>query len=405
MKLTLLIVSGGIEAIPGIQKAKELGVHVVVSDGNPEAPGFAWADDHLLASTYDIEQTVKAAKKYHRTKRPIDGVICIAADVPHTVAGVAERLKLPGISRESAHLATDKLAMKEAFARHGVPIPWFSEVQSADQLGRIVLSQGFPLVLKPVDSRGARGVVLLQEGVDLPWAFDYSRRQSPAHRVMIERFLEGPQVSTESLVVDDVIYTPGFSDRNYQYIERYAPNIIENGGEMPSFLSLEIQDEVKELVKKGARALGIKQGVVKGDIVISAGKPYIIELAARLSGGYFCSHSIPFNTGVDLVAAAIKQCLGLPVKGEDLIPKWQRGVCQRYLFPEPGVVCSIDGVEAVIESEGIRFCEIRTAVGERIGPIDSHPARAGVLMAVAETREQAISLAERAVQRISIKVR
>lgn len=405
MKLTLLIISGGIEALPGIHKAREMGIHVVVSDGNPAAPGFAWADDHLQVSTYDVEETIKAAEKYHRTKRPINGVICIAADVPHTVAGVAERLGVPGISRESAHLATDKLAMKEAFARHGVPIPWFSEVQSLDQLHKIVLSRGFPLVLKPVDSRGARGVVLLKKGVDLSWAFDYSRKQSPTHRIMIERFLEGPQVSTESLIVGDIICTPGFSDRNYQFLERYAPNIIENGGEMPSFLSSEIQDEVKDLVKKGACALGINRGVIKGDIVINKGKPCIIELAARLSGGYFCSHSIPFNTGVDLLAAAIKQCLGLPVQGEDLIPKYQRGVCQRYLFPDPGVVCSIDGVEAVRTSEGIEFCEIRTAVGERIGPIDSHPARAGVLMAVAETREQAIFLAERAVQRISIKVR
>jgi len=396
---SLLIISGGLEAVPGIIRAKQMGLYVVVSDQNPEAPGFALADDHIIASTYDLEATVAAAWHYQRTVRPIDGVITIAADVPLTVASVAEQLGLPGISLESARLASDKLAMKQKFAADGVPIPWFSPVDSSKHLHQIVAEQGFPLVLKPVDSRGARGVLrLVGPDIDLDWAYQLSCSFSPTGRVMVERFLPGPQVSTESIMIDGLAYTPGFSDRNYEYLDRYAPYIIENGGDLPSSLPDQIQQAVRELVQQAALSLGITQGVVKGDIVVFEGQPRVIELAARLSGGYFCTHEIPLNTGVDLVGQAIRLALGEKPEPSSLIPRFQRGVAQRYLMPEPGRVVRISGVDEVSRWPDIALCEIRVKVGDLIRPITNHPARAGVVIATAEHRQQAI---DRAVEAIS----
>src|SRR4029077_13353880 len=123
---TLLVVGGGIGAIPGLQKAKNLGLYLVVSDANPEALGFRCADDRIIASTYNIDETVAAAREYHRTVRPIDGVMCIASDIPLTVASVAHALNLPGISLESARLASEKPALKKKFDRRGVPGPLFA---------------------------------------------------------------------------------------------------------------------------------------------------------------------------------------------------------------------------------------------------------------------------------------
>ena len=73
---TILVVSGGVEAVPGIQHARDMGLHVVVSDINPEAPGFKIADDRIVADTYGVKDTVAAALQYHKTIRPIDGVLC-----------------------------------------------------------------------------------------------------------------------------------------------------------------------------------------------------------------------------------------------------------------------------------------------------------------------------------------
>ena len=89
---------------------------------------------------------------------------------------------------------------------------------------------------------------------------------------MVEEFLDGPQVSTESLVVRGVTHTPGFADRNYEYLDRYAPHIIENGGELPSHLDSATKSAVREVVDRAAASLGVTDGVVKGDIVIHDGQ-------------------------------------------------------------------------------------------------------------------------------------
>jgi biotin carboxylase len=320
-----------------------------------------------------------------------------------TVASVAQALGLPGISLESAHLAADKLAMKDRFATRGVPIPWYAPVASSAELERIFVREGLPLVLKPVDSRGARGVLRLRPDMDLAWAYGEALKHSPTGRVMIERYLDGPQVSTESLMVDGHCHTPGFADRNYEFLDRFAPHIIENGGQLPSALPSAQQQAVRDLVQRAALAMDIRDGVVKGDIVVHDGKPFVIELAARLSGGYFCTHEIPLSSGVDLVGMALRQVIGDPVSAAELTPRFARGVAQRFLFPAPGRVVAIDVPDWIGLDPDIALCEIRTSPGAMIEATVSHPARPGVVIATGVDRPAAVAKAEAAVAAIRIE--
>ena len=148
--------------------------------------------------------------------------------------------------------------------------------------------------------------------------------------------------------------------------------------------------------------MGIRDGVVKGDIVITDGKPHVIELAARLSGGYFCTHEIPLNTGVDLVGAAIRQALGKRIDPVDLQPKWQRAVAQRYFFPSPGVVTSVVGTERFFDHPDVAYLELRVKSGDVVGAVDSHPARAGVVITTGNSLEAAVDLADEVVSTIRI---
>ncbi len=400
---TLLILNGAPQALPGIELAKSMGLHVVVCDMNPDAPGFAIADDRLLVSTYDLPAAVAAARAYSREVRKIDGVICVASDVPHTVAAIAEDLGLPGIPPEVANRAMDKFAMKQKFRADGVPIPDFWALDSAAALRALVADRGYPLVVKPVDSRGSRGVSRLTEEVDLEWAYSEALRHSPSGRVMAEQYLDGPQVSTESIVLDGHAHTPGFSDRNYELLERYAPYFIENGGSLPSHLPAGMQQAIHRLVEEAARSLGVVNGVVKGDIVVTDGKPHVIELAARLSGGFFCTHEIPLNTGVNIVEAVIKLALGERVDPLDLAPRFMRPVAQRYIFPEPGRVTAIGDLESVRQMPGVEYLVVETAVGERLAPPTSGPCRAGMVITTGESVAEAIARAEAAVAAVVIE--
>ena len=398
---TLLIISGGIEAVPAIAEARRQGLRVLVSDGDPAAPGFRLADAGLIASTYDADATVDAARQYAMQNR-IDGVLAVAADVPVTVAAVACALGLPGITPATAHLASDKLAMKERFRAAGVPVPWFRAVSDSATLVAVAAEAERPLIVKPVDSRGARGVVRLLPGIDPMWAFGVAAAESPSGRVMVETYVPGPQVSTESVVAGGRTTTVGFSDRNYALLGRFAPFVIEDGGELPSRLSPAMHEAIAALVARAADAMGVRHGTVKGDIVVGPDGPMIIELAARLSGGFFCTHEIPLATGVNLVEAAIRLALGEEPQAADLEPRWSRGVAQRFLFPEPGRVVSVEGAAQASLGEGIALLEVRVKPGTIVPRMTSHVCRAGVVIAVGDDRAQAVTRAEAALARVRV---
>src|ERR1041385_8575831 len=110
----------------------------------------------------------------------------------------------------------------------------------------MAIERGSDLVTKPADSRGGRGVQRIAHVKDLDKAFALAREHSPTDRVMVEQYLDGPQVSTESIVVKGACHTPCLSDRNYEYLERFAPFFADNGGDLPSALPPEIQAKVKE---------------------------------------------------------------------------------------------------------------------------------------------------------------
>ena len=403
MNRTLLIVSGGIEAAAAAKQARDMGLFVVVSDRDPNAPGFAIAQAQLLADVYNPEETARAAEQFHRSHRPIDGVICVAADAPMTAALVAQRLGLPGISMESARLASDKLAMKECFTAHGVAVPWFAAVADAAALKRIIAERGSDLVIKPVDSRGSRGVQRLSQVEDLEAAFARARQWSPTGRVMVEAYLRGPQVSTESLVTNGVCLTPGFSDRNYELLERFAPFFIENGGDLPSQLPATIQDKIRTLVANAAAALGVRDGTVKGDVVVHEGEAHIIELAARLSGGFFCTQEIPLSSGVDFVGLAIRIALGEKPSAAEMQPTRQTPITQRYVFPVPGRVTATSGAEAARALPGILEAVVTARIGDTIPPAGDKRPTGAMVIATGATRDEALATANTALALIEIR--
>ncbi|HEX4117428.1 MAG TPA: ATP-grasp domain-containing protein [Rhizomicrobium sp.] len=400
---TILIVSGGIEAADAAKRAKDMGHMVVVSDIDPNAPGFAFADSCLIADVYGAEETAAAAERYNRKIRKIDGVLCVAADAPITAAKVAERLSLPGLPVHVAELACDKLAMKKCFRDAGVAVPWFQEVATPQELQRIAVERGRDLVIKPVDSRGSRGVQRVAQVQDLAKAFVLAQSYSPTQRVMVEQYLDGPQVSTESLVTGGQCFTPGFSDRNYEFLERYAPFFIENGGDLPSHLPAEIQEKVRDLVARAAKALGVREGTVKGDVVVHQNEPYMIELAARLSGGFFCTREIPLNTGVDFIGAAIRIALGEKVAVEDVTPKQFTPVVQRYVFPKPGTVRTIHGAEEARRVAGVAELVITARPGDVIPPAGDKRPSGAMVLATGKSRDAALKAANDALGLIRIE--
>ena len=405
MTKTIWIVGGGVEAIPGIILAKKLGLNVVVSDGNPNAPGLKFADKSIIASTYDIEGTVNAAYEYHQNVNPIDGVICIAADVPLTVASIAEKLSLPGITTETARKCSDKFLMKETLLAAGIPIPWFSLVKSVSELCSIISERGFPLVIKPVDSRGARGVIRITQSLDLEWVFEYTKSFSPTSRVMVEEFLQGQQYSTESVIMDEKNITMGFTERNYELLEELSPYIIENGGQQPAKIDKKELDSIVNLVEKSSQILGISNAKSKGDVVMTKEGPKIIEIAPRLSGGYFSSDQIPLATGINVIEIAIRLSLGEKINKDKLLFRHQNAVAIRYFFPKPGKITSISNIDSFKNKSWVHKLDLFFGVGDVLEKITDHTKRCGFVITTGNTRDEAVERAKTVVKNVQILTR
>lgn len=402
---TVLLLGGSIDQLFAITTAKSMGLFVVVVDMNPSSIGFRYADDYAVVSTRDIPALLEFVRTY-RKKRPIDGVMTMGSDIPISVATVAEELGTPGISRESAILASDKLAMKQRWVEYGVPVPWFVEITSCTELRRVIRDRGYPLVIKPIDSSGARGVHPLYEGTDLEYLFERSKSNSPTGRVMVEEYLEGPQVSTESIVYDEFFTTPGFSDRNYDMNSLLAPNIIENGGTMPTNLAPDERLDFEVILEKAARALGIVRGVAKGDGVYSTTRgPVMFEMAARLSGGYMSSGLIPVNTGVNIVAAMLDISVGNNPDLDSLTPRWERGAALRYFFPPPGELAGVEGIDKVRRQPWVHALDFYYSCGDYISIPNSHRERFGCFLIEGETRAEAEARTKFVYDTVRIKIR
>ena len=403
-KRRLIIIGAGVEQIRAYELARELGHEVIGTDRNPAAPALAYADYTIIADTHDPDANVAAALAFH-AELPIHGVMTIAHDVPLTVSRVAEALGLPHIPIETAELAIDKLAMKERFRRDGIAVPRFRRIESVGELAECIAEWGLPVVTKPIDSCGARGVLRITHDVDPEAAFATSLANSARGIVIAEEYIEGLQLSTEGMVWRGVTTTAGWSERNYERLEEFAPYIIEDGGLLPASLTDDELSAVCDLMDRAARSLGIVNGPVKGDLVMTPEGPVVIEIAARLSGGYLATHQIPYTAGVDLVRETIRLALGEELDPADLTPEHRAYMCVRFFFPEPGVVQSIEGFDELESEPWVLMRRLYVAPGDTIEPTTCHPARAGCVFTAGETYEKAKARAEECVRRVRIQTR
>ncbi len=399
---TLLILGAGKEQVPAIAAAKSKGIRTVVLDMNPKADGRVMADEFHLVSTRDKYAILDFVREYPSR---IDGVMTIASDIPHMVASAAEILGVRHIPVDVAELCVHKLRMKEKLQKAGVNVPLFARITSLADLKAFIAKAGFPIVIKPVDNSGARGVQRLTADMDLAAAFDYSCGFSYSGEVIAEKFVTGLQISTEGLIHAGKFYCTGFADRNYARLDDAVPFMVEDGGDIPTVLNDADKRAVEAEFEKASRALGIDWGPAKGDMIFGDdGKPYVIEIAARLSGGNFCYDKVPWSTGVDIVDILVDMAVGNTVDPARFTPTRNLATSQRYFFPTPGTIREIRGLKAAQDANHIRKVDVWARPGDAVATLENHPSRVGYVISCAPTREEAVSAAQAAVAGVEFLV-
>lgn len=395
-KKKILILGASILQVPGIEKAKEMGLEVYVADMNPDAVGFDMCDEKLVISTIDIPEILEASKK-----NEIDAIMTLASDLPmRTVATVSREMGLVGITEDTALKATNKAVMRRCLKDNGVPVPEFFKVSGVDEYKEAIKNFKGAFVVKPADSSGSRGIYLIEDADDtqlVEEAYAYSVQYSRCGDVVVEEFMKGSEVSVETLSLNGEVTVLQITDK----LTTGAPHFVEMGHSQPSRHSVEIREEITRVAKAAVKAVGIENGPSHTEIMVTEDGPKIVEIGARMGGDCITTHLVPLSTGIDMVKDTILIALG---ETPDLEPKFSKGSAIRYFNVGEGVIKSIEGVEEAEKIEGIKQISFVKGVGETVTEINSSNARAGFVIAQGETAEEAAKICEEALEKITIIV-
>ncbi len=392
----IMILGASILQLPAIEKAKKLGVEVVVVDRDPEAVGFR-VDGVIKEqiSTIDTPAIIQAALRHK-----IDGIMTLASDMPmQSVAAVCREMGLTGVSEATALKATNKAYMRDALKQADVPIPMYYRVKSREKYQKAVqaiFDSGYKCIVKPADNSGSRGVCLLKEGEDYDAVYDYAFRYSRSGEIVVEEFMEGPEVSVETLALNKTVHVIQITDK----LTTGAPYFVEMGHSQPSALGEDVKKRIAEVAIAANKAIGIENGPSHTEIKVTKDGPKIVELGARLGGDCITTHLVPLSTGVDMVETCIRIALG---EKPEIRQKKQKGSAIRYINPGCGMIKNIIGIDEAKAIPGIVQISIVHGIGEIIGEIKSSADRAGFVIAEADTAKAAVAACEQALQVINVE--
>ncbi len=395
---TLMVLGARRAQLPAIQTALAMGLRVVAVDPDPAAPGLALA---TLAGVYDLAD-LGAILKLARAEE-IDGIMTLAADYPMpTLAAVCAEMCLPGPRPQVVDAATNKRLMRLALRAAGVPCPLSHHASNLEEARKAVAKLATDTILKPAASQGGRGITRVAAGSApevVDWAYLRALKETRADGVMVEQFIEGPEFSVESLTHGGQTHVIAVTDK----LTSGAPYYVELGHSQPSRWTDAQVESLRRAARSAISALGIDQAAGHTELRLTAQGPVIMEVAARLGGGFINSHLVPLSTGIDLVGACIQVALGDP---PDLTPKRPSGAAAiRFLSATPGLVSSIERLGELSEQEGLVEADVYVRPGDLVPELVDAGGRVGHVICRGRDPDHALALAERAMDRIHVLTR
>lgn len=389
----LMIVGASVLQLPAIIKAKEMGLHVAVVDFNPQAIGIPYADEYYNASTMDEDAVLAAAEDYQP-----DGIMTLATDMPmRGVAKASDKLHLHSINYGTALKATDKSLMIKAFKQFDVPSPWYFDIATFEELKSLEGKIDFPCIIKPTDNAGSHGVAKVNNFEELLKNYGYAHSCSRCGEVIVEEYLDGPEVSVEVMVVNGKVNILQVTDK----ITTEAPHFVEMGHTQPSRLTESTQNAIREVATAACFAIGINKGPAHVEMKVTKRGPIMIELGARMGGDNITTHLVPLSTGIDMVGATIKVALG---EEPDITPTFHWGAAIRYFEVPFGTIKAIDNLEEAKQIPGVKQITFTKEIGEESTPIHCSNDRIGFVIVQGKTSDDAACICEKALKTVKVVV-
>ena len=378
MKKNIVIIGANEFQEPLIQRARDLGYVSHVFAWQADDVGEYSADYFYPVSIIEKERILEICRKIE----PV-GIVSIASDLAAiTVNYVAEALGLVGNGMESAMVATNKHLMRRAFEKAGLPS--CKSVLADEGMDLSSINMDYPLVVKPTDRSGSRGIFKVTKPEELAKAVAFAREPSFEKKVLIEEFAEGREYSIEyishkgqhSFLACTEKFTTG------------APMFVETGHlQPPKHMDEDTLSRIKELVPKVLDSLGVVHGASHTELKIDeGGNIKLIECGARMGGDCIGSDLVKLSTGIDFVGAVIDvSCGRAPALKKCTEPKIS---AIRFIFNEQELEC-FEKIKALHPESIYRASEIMPIDGRQISDSST---RYGFYILQSESMEDMLEL-------------
>lgn len=368
--------------VPLIKRAKEMGNYVITVDYIPENPGHKLADEAYFDSTTDLDAVLKLSKKLN-----IDGIMTYNSDpAAPTAAYVAEKLGLPGNPYQSVKIMSEKNLFRDFLISNGLNAPKFGNYLNIEDALCHINDFSFPIIIKPVDSSGSKGVTVVNNVNDVQNAIECALEKSRSKKFIIEEYIEpvGKQLHGDGFVQNGKVVFLHLGDHHF---DSTINNLVPYSTTYPTEHPVEIVNACKNQIQDFMSKVGFKNGGFNVELRISNkdNKPYIIDIGAR-NGGNFTPKVIEYGSGFNFLDRAIKIALGESIDDIKMTDKVSNFVSYLILHSDKNGVLNNIVLDKMIE-ERIIEKHIYLKSGDKVETFLGANAALGVLIMKYESRE------------------
>ena len=381
-KKSVLVFGVGELQISIITRAKAMGLFVVGIDPFEDAVAKDYCDAFEVVGGQDFIGTIDVAKKYK-----VSAIVTAATDKPLVMmARVAEELHLPFFSVETAEWSTDKFQMKQRFLEGGVPCARGRLIHNSEEAQDLY----FPLICKPRDNSGSRGVKLCRDLTELDSCIKEALEVSKLDTVLVEEFIEGREFSIESLHYDGKSEVIQFTEKKTTEF----PYNVELGHQQPANLTDDQRNQISDIISKIASCMHFENCPSHTELKINERGIFVIETSPRLGGDYITSTLTPLSTGINLEDQLLHIALGEPVDTTTGRVDKASAVC--FFSLSEGKVKAIDSrINEVSKWPNVHSFHLKLKAGDTVNKITSSLNRYGQFIVTSDSREEVDSLVEK----------